>query len=88
MFFSRVTIDKNIVTLVALRMVEMVIWLFLSTVVPALLAWFSRFEGRYQERVFGTACFGRWIRRSSMERKGPSGSLWETIGVFGVAIRY
>ena len=40
-FFSRVTmvtIDKNIVTLVALRILEMVIWFFLSTVVVVVTA--------------------------------------------------
>ena len=56
------------------------------------LSWFSRFEEIFQERVLGTSCrecFGRWIRRrSSMEREGSSGILRETIGVFGVAVRY
>ena len=37
-FFARVTVNQSIITLVALRIVEIVIWFFLATVVVVVTA--------------------------------------------------
>ena len=59
------------------------------------LAWFSRIEEIFQERVFGTSCrecFCTWVvdsQKVEHENGRTLGSLRETIGVFGVAaVRY
>ena len=67
----------------------MAIWFFLSTVVVVVTALrgclvkgFTKNAECLGLRVESFFFFGRWIpRRWSMERKGPSGILRETIGV-------
>ena len=57
-FFSRVTINKSIVTLVALRMVEMAIWFFLATVVVFVTALLGFLVLRKGSKLTKNECLG------------------------------